>query len=229
MTSPASSANDALVEHVRANLEGLRSRIAAVSDPARVRIVGVTKTFGVDVVRAAVAAGLSDLGENYASELLEKAPATSELAITWHFIGALQSNKIAKVAAHAQVIESVCRDKEFDVLARHSYRGQCYVQLDVTGRDVRNGAPANDIPRLVDYGRSLGLRVEGLMMVAPPGEGAAAAAAFAQAREVADQAELAVRSYGMSDDWELALAAGSTEIRVGRALFGARGSASGLA
>ena len=95
-TSPASSANPELVARVAQNLATLRARIAATGrDPDTIRVVAVTKTFGVDAVRAAAANGLRDLGENYVDELETKYAQSRDLDLSWYFLGALQSNKIA--------------------------------------------------------------------------------------------------------------------------------------
>src|ERR1700691_6243970 len=109
-TFPASSANE-LLERVSANLSVVRGRIAATGrDPQSVRIVAVTKTFGVPEVLAAAELGLRHFGENYVDELCAKRDVAPEA--TWHFLGALQTNKIARVAACAHVLSGVSREKE---------------------------------------------------------------------------------------------------------------------
>ncbi len=181
----------------------------------------MTKTFGFDVVRAAVAAGLGALGENYLRELEDKRSATRDLTARWHYLGALQGNKIARVSAVADVIEGVSRDKELVRLAALGCRSALYVEVDVTGDAARSGAPATEVPALVTRGRELGLDVRGLMTVAPP-DPSGARVAFATVRDLADTLGLPERSMGMSDDFELACDFGTTEVRLGRALFGDR-------
>jgi uncharacterized pyridoxal phosphate-containing UPF0001 family protein len=223
-TSPASFADEGLAGRVAANLAAVRGRIASTGrDPSGVRVVAVTKTFNVDHVRAAAAAGLDAVGENYVDELARKRAAAPDLMVSWHYLGALQSNKIHRVVVCADVICGVSRTKEIEKIAIHRSDQPIYVQVDFTGAAQRNGAAPGDVAALVQRGRDLGLSVLGLMTVAPTDPGAARAA-FAATTALADELGLVERSMGMSDDLELACELGSTEIRVGRALFGARGA-----
>ena len=97
-TSPASSARPELVSRVAANLAHVRARLAMSGrDPSCVRVVAVTKTFGIDEVRAAAAAGLVAVGENYVDELCDKRRDGLDVNVAWHFLGPLQSNKLARV------------------------------------------------------------------------------------------------------------------------------------
>jgi hypothetical protein len=186
-----------------------------------VRVVGVTKGFGTDAVRAAREAGLGDLGENYAGELIAKAPAADD-AVVWHYLGAVQRNKVAALAPLVGLWQSVAREAEGARIARFAPGAQVLVQVDTTGLPGRNGCPAPDVGELVGRLVDVGLDVRGLMTVAALGPPAAAPAAFATVGRLADQLGLAERSMGMSDDLEAAVAAGSTMVRVGRALFGER-------
>lgn len=221
-TFPASSAEDELAERVAANLAQLRGRISAAGRaPESVRIVGVAKTFAPEVVRAALAAGLSTFGENYVDELETKRSATSDLGVRWHFLGALQTNKIARIVRAADVVCGVARAKELEKIAQLGASPVLYVQVDFTGSAQRNGARADEVAPLVRRGRELGLDVRGLMTVAPP-EPEPARRAFLATGALADELGLVERSMGMSDDLEIALACGTTEVRVGRALFGRR-------
>ena len=224
-TSPASSANPDLVARVARNLATLRGRITSSGrDPASVRIVAVTKTFDEARVRAAVENGLDHVGENYVDELEEKFAQTRDLDITWHFLGALQSNKIARVTRCARVIATVSRIKELDRIAAGDARVSLYVQVDYTGGATRNGAAASDVPVLVERARVLDLDVRGLMTVAAP-ERELARRAFTQLAALRTDLGLDECSMGMSDDLELACEMGTTEVRIGRALFGERVSA----
>lgn len=184
-------------------------------------MVAVTKTFGPEAVLAACAAGLDAVGENYLVELETKRAALGDLAVAWHYLGALQSNKIARVAAAADVICSLSRTKEIDRLAALGSTAKLYVQVDFTGAPDRNGAPPGDVAALVARARGYGLSVCGLMTVAPP-EPSGAERAFEETARLADTLNLEERSMGMSDDLELACRWGTTEVRVGRALFGPR-------
>jgi len=197
----------------------------AGGDPTRVRVVGVTKGFGPEAVRAACDAGLRDLGENYAGELVAKAaapePAAAGDAVVWHFLGAVQRNKVPVLAPIVGLWQSLAREAEGARIARFAPGARVLVQVDTTGLPGRNGCPPPEVGPLVQQLADLGLDVRGLMTVAAPGE-AAATTAFQSVRRLADQLGLEERSMGMSDDLEAAVAAGSTMVRVGRALFGDR-------
>ncbi len=220
-TSPPSCGSG----EVARNLGIVRERIAgAGGDAARVRVVAVTKGFGLDAVHAAVDAGLVDVGENYASELVGKAEAWGEGAMTgpnWHFLGAVQRNKVPSLAPFVRVWQSVARDAEGARIARFSPKASVMVEVEATGLAGRNGCPPSAVPDLVTRLRGLGLDVTGLMTVAAPGRDAAVAT-FGLVARLADDLGLPERSMGMSDDLEVAVSAGSTMVRVGRALFGER-------
>jgi pyridoxal phosphate enzyme (YggS family) len=221
-TFPASSADNELLERVGANLTRLRERIASTGrDPRSVRVVAVTKTFTLREVRVAYELGLRHVGENYVDELCHKRDATRELDLHWHFLGSLQTNKIPRAVHCADVLSGVARAREIDVIAKSSPRPRVDVQVDFTGRAQRNGAPPQDVAALVAHARSRSLVVRGLMVVAPGGE-YETREAFRRTRDLADELGLVERSMGMSDDIEIACELGSTEVRVGRALFGAR-------
>jgi hypothetical protein len=221
-TCPASFASDETVRRVSANLAALRARIASSApDVEGVRIVAVTKTFGAEMVRCARAVGLGDVGENYVDELSEKRAATSDVEVTWHYLGALQSNKIAQVTKVADVLCGVSRLKEIDKIAAHRPGMAIYVQVDFTSAAGRNGAAPGDVASLVARARELELDVRGLMTVAPL-DAELARRAFTATDLLASDLGLVERSMGMSDDLEIACRCGSTEVRVGRALFGPR-------
>ncbi|HUX03618.1 MAG TPA: YggS family pyridoxal phosphate enzyme [Acidimicrobiales bacterium] len=221
-TFPASSAEDELAERVAANLAQLRERILEAGRTLEsVRIVGVTKTFAPEVVRVAAAAGLSTFGENYVDELEVKRSATSDLDVRWHFLGALQTNKIARIVRAADVVCGVARVRELEKIALLEATPVLYVQVDFTGSAQRNGARVDEVAPLVRRGHELGLEVRGLMTIAPP-EPEPARRAFLATSALADELGLVERSMGMSDDLEIALECGTTEVRVGRALFGQR-------
>ena len=228
-TFPASSASEALVDRVRANLEEVRSRVESTgTDPASVRLVAVTKTFDVDAVRAAYALGLRHFGENYVEELCEKRSALEDDDAVWHFLGTLQTNKIARALRCADVLSGVSRTRELEKIASLEPGATIDVQVDFTGEAQRNGASHEEVEGLVTRARELNLKVRGLMVVAPPGE-ERTRAAFAATVALADRLGVKERSMGMSEDLEIALEQGTTELRLGRALFGPRQSVSALA
>ena len=189
------------------------------------RVVGVTKGFGPQAVSAARQAGLTDLGENYAAELVDKAAADrDDPGVVWHFLGAVQRNKVAQLAPLVGLWQSVARAAEGERIARFAPGARVLVQVDTTGLAGRNGCSPNAAGELVARLGDLGLEVRGLMTVAAQGEGAAEEA-FTTLGRLADRLGLEERSMGMSDDLEAAVAAGSTMVRIGRALFGARPAA----
>ncbi len=219
--SPVSSGSSDSVQRVAANLAALRARISATGrDPATIRLVAVTKTFGADAVEAALALGLTCVGENYVDELCAKRMAASDGAV-WHYLGALQSNKIHQAVSCADVLCAVARVKEIEKIASYDGAQRIYVQVDYTGLASRNGAAPSEVAGLVERGRSLGLDVAGLMTVAPPDD-ARTRLAFRSLTALADDLGLVERSMGMTDDLEVACELGTSELRIGRALFGAR-------
>jgi PLP dependent protein len=215
-TCPPSSAND----EVAARLAAVRERISrAGGDPKRVRVLAVTKGFGAEAVLAARTAGLTDIGENYAAELAQKAPGPP--GTQWHFLGAVQRNKVSALAPLVDVWQGLARLAEGERIARFAPGARVLIQVDYTGLPGRNGCNPQDVPTLVEALSDLDLSVQGLMTVAPP-EPSAADAAFRSLARLADTLDLPERSMGMSEDLEAAVAAGSTMVRVGRALFGER-------
>lgn len=220
---------------VSERLAAVRHRIAAAGgDPDRVRVVAVTKGFGLEAPQAALEAGLDALGENYADELVAKAEAIAALVSAsqrplfggvvprWHFIGAIQRNKIRRLAAHVACYEGVDRLVEAEAIAAAAPGAAVLVEVDTTGAPGRSGVPPEAVAPLVADVARLGLDVRGLMTVAPAGGGPPARAAFATVARLADHLGLPERSMGMSDDLEAAIAEGATSVRIGRALFGPR-------
>jgi pyridoxal phosphate enzyme (YggS family) len=188
-----------------------------------VAILAVTKGFGADALVAAAAAGLPAVGENYAQELLTKAPTAAEHGLAVHFIGRLQSNKVRQLAPVVAVWETVDRARLVDEIARRAPGARVLVQVDATGEPGKGGCPVADVAGLVRTAARAGLVVDGLMTVGPTAGGAETARpAFRTVRRLADDLGLATCSMGMSDDLEVAVEEGSTEVRVGTALFGPR-------
>lgn len=220
-TSQASSASP-LFSRVAQNLLDLQRRIESTGRSlSDVRIVGVTKTFGEDVVRVAREVGLTCVGENYVEEIEQKRLSCSDVDVTWNYLGALQTNKIARIAQNADVICGVSRIKEIEKIASVKDAASIYVQVDFTGAAGRNGADESDVEALVARAKDLGLDVNGLMCVAAPGNDAARLS-FSKLTILANSLGLKERSMGMTDDLEIACELGSTEVRIGRALFGPR-------
>jgi len=213
-------------------LDEVRHRIESASaDPSSVRIVAVTKGFPADAVKMALAAGLTDIGENYADELVAKAEEIaagsadgppSRPGAVWHYLGAVQRNKVARLAPVVTWWEAVSRVEEGTAIARRSPGATVLVQVDVAGIAGRGGCAPDRVADLVGALRDEALDVAGLMAVGPPGPPEDSRPGFTLVSRLADQLTLPVRSMGMTDDLEVAVSEGSTMVRLGRALFGPR-------
>jgi uncharacterized pyridoxal phosphate-containing UPF0001 family protein len=194
--------------------------------------VAVTKGFGLEAVRAALAVGHVDIGENYAGELVRKASALEALepghGVVWHFLGGIQRNKVARVAPFVALYEGVDRLEEGRAIARHAPGARVLVEVDTTGQPDRGGVAPGEVAPLVAGLGGLGLDVRGLMTVAPQDDPAGASRAFSTVAGLVGELGLAEASMGMTDDFEAAVAAGSTMVRVGRALFGPRPARAGV-
>jgi pyridoxal phosphate enzyme (YggS family) len=213
---------DAISERVAA----LRERVDAVAlaagrDPASVAILAVTKTQPREAVLAALAAGLTDAGENYLQEARAKYDGLPPC--TRHFIGHVQTNKAKAIAALFDVVQSVDRLEAGLALAKAARALErtlrVLVQINVSPTE-RFGAPPAEAPALAERLRAEGLIVDGVMAIGPlTGE---VDAAFATAQETFARVGGTTLSLGMSGDWETAVRHGSTMIRAGTAIFGPR-------
>jgi len=210
---------------IRERLAAARSRIAEVTDRP-VRIVAVTKTHGWDAVDLAMRAGVEDVAENYAQELVAKArDLTAHVPHAeprWHFIGRLQSNKVRSIVGLVRCWESIDRGSVADEVARRAPGARVMVQLDLAGIAGRGGCPPEDASALVERCRASGLDVVGLMGVGPPGDPELSRPAFRRLVALADELGLPERSIGMSGDYLVAAEEGATSVRLGTALFGPR-------
>ena len=203
-------------------VEHVRRRIASAGgDPSRVTIVAVTKGFDAAAVHAAVDAGLVDIGENYGQELLAKAAAITD-EVRWHFLGAVQRNKVAHLAPHVAVWQGVDRIEAGREIAKRAPGATVLVQVNIDGGAQRNGCAVADVAGLVRDLEGLDLDVAGLMAVATAGDPDIAARQFAAMAALKEELGLRELSIGMTDDLEAAIRAGSTMVRIGRALFGER-------
>jgi pyridoxal phosphate enzyme (YggS family) len=217
---------------VAGRLAAIRERIAhAGRSPDDVTIVAVTKGFGPDAVEAAVAAGIEEIGENYAQELDAKAaqlPVTTAGRCRWHFLGRIQRNKVRRIASRVHLWQSVDRVEAADEIRRRAPASAVLVQVNVSGEAGKNGCRFDEAPALVDDLFARGLRVRGLMAVGPAGPPELARPGFRRLVDLADRLGLPERSMGMTEDLEVAVQEGSTMVRVGRGLFGPRPEPSDL-
>jgi len=206
---------------VAESLARVRDRIAAAGGDAGVAVLAVTKGFGAEAIEAALAAGCVAIGENYAQELLAKRDAAARAEV--HFIGQLQTNKVRQIAGLVDVYETVDREHLARELAKRDSGARVLVQVDTTGEPGKGGCPLADLDGLVAVVNELGLDLRGLMTVGPTEGGPdAARAGLRSVRAAVDRLGLDICSMGMTADLEVAVQEGSTQIRVGTALFGAR-------
>ena len=188
-----------------------------------VHVVAVTKGFEAWAIEAAVAAGCPVIGENYAQELAGKRAVIERSKPEVHFIGRLQTNKVRLVADLVDVWASIDRASVVDEVAKRAPSARVLIQVDTTGDPGKGGCPVAEVSSLVARARDRGLVVDGLMTVGPTDEPAEAArVGFRQVRGLVEDLGLAVCSMGMSGDLVVAVQEGSTEVRIGTALFGPR-------
>lgn len=205
-----------------AALATVRDRIArAGGDPAAITIVAA-KPPSVTACVAALDAGIVDLGENRAQELLAKAPELADRSPRWHFIGRLQTNKVRQLAPHVSLWESVDRAELVDALAQRAPGADVLVQVNISGEAQKGGCEPDAAGALVRSATGAGLRVLGVMGIGPLGPPEAARSGFRLLRGLADDLALPVRSMGMSSDLEVAVQEGATMVRIGTDLFGPR-------
>ncbi|MGH2777366.1 MAG: YggS family pyridoxal phosphate-dependent enzyme [Actinomycetota bacterium] len=218
-------------------LSGVRSKIDAAArrserSPSAVALVAVSKTWPADVVLEAIAAGVTDLGENRAQEFKEKV-ALLEGKARWHFIGHLQTNKVRQVVGACELIHSVDRRALAEAIDRRaSTRGlvqDVLIEVNVAGDPNKHGIePGKAVALAAEVDALAGLRVRGLMTMPPypedpeesrPYYKELAALSEQLLEELPQAAEL---SMGMSRDFEIAVEEGATLVRIGTAIFGPR-------
>jgi hypothetical protein len=226
---------------LRARLQSVRDRVVRAAertgrDPAGVRLIAISKTFDADHVRAAAEAGQVDFGENKVQEALDKMDRTQGLALRWHLVGHLQSNKARKAGARFDVIHSVDGAdliRRLDDAAAGAGRAlDALIQVDLASEPTKHGAMEAALPAIFEAARGArAVRAVGLMLLPPAVDDPDAARPyFRQLRQVrerligrgVDPSMLRELSMGMSHDFEAAVEEGATMVRVGTAIFGSR-------
>jgi len=222
-------------------LAAIRERIAAAArsagrDPSSILLIAVSKTFPIEAVREAYAAGHRDFGENKVQEGLQKIVTSADLPIRWHLLGHLQTNKARKAApafATIHSVDSVDLLRKLDAAAAEAGRTpELLIQVDLAGEATKFGVAPGEVPPLLEAAAALtSARVVGLMMLPPiPESPEDARPYFKRLRALRDEwlaagvpaAMLRELSMGMSADFEVAVQEGSTMVRVGTAIFGSR-------
>jgi pyridoxal phosphate enzyme (YggS family) len=212
---------------------GMRIREAAQAsrrDCASIGLLAVSKTKPASAVREAFAAGIQDFGENYLQEALDKQIELSDLPLTWHFIGPIQSNKTKAIAEHFAWVHSVDRLKIAERLSAqrpaHLPALNICLQVNVSGEASKSGCSPNELAALVHAVTQLpNLCLRGLMTIPEPTDDPGEQrAAFAHLRVLQQGLNLGLDtlSMGMSHDLAAAIAEGATWVRIGTALFGVR-------
>ena len=222
----------ARVEEVRERIERARVRAGRADS---VTLVAVTKTHPSDAVRAVLAAGVADVGENRVQELEEKVAEVGRGAVGWHLIGHLQRNKAGKALPLFDLIHSLDSPRLAEALSAEAVKrgitARALVQVNASGEESKGGFEPGELVDAVGRIAALpGMRVEGLMTMAPfTDDESVVRAAFRRTRELLDDVARQVPgvgrqlSMGMSNDFEIAVEEGSTLVRVGSVLFGERG------
>ena len=203
---------------------------AVQRDASSIHLLAVSKTKPAQAVREAYAAGLRDFGENYLQEALGKQADLTDLPLSWHFIGPIQSNKTRAIAEHFAWVHSVDRLKIAQRLSEQRPADlpplNICIQVNVSGEASKSGCTPADLPALATAISALPrLKLRGLMAIPEPTEDRAEQdAAFATVRDLQASLNLALDtlSMGMSHDLESAIAQGATWVRIGTALLGAR-------
>lgn len=217
------------------NIANVRERIArsaatAARDPAEITLIAVSKTRPASAIRDAWAAGLRDFGENYLQEALEKIETLSELPLTWHFIGPIQSNKTRPIAEHFDWVHGVDRLKIAQRLSEqrpeHLAPLNICLQVNISREPSKSGVLPEDVAELAEAVAALPrLRLRGLMAIPAPAEDSEGRRQpLRELRECLQSLPMPLDtlSMGMSDDLGEAVQEGATLVRVGTALFGER-------
>lgn len=215
-------------DEIRSNIEALESRIAAACARAGrarndVTLVAVTKTFPASDIEHAIAAGMTDVGENKVQEGRDKRPVITANA-RWHLIGHLQSNKAKDAVRYFDVIQTVDSIELAERIARLAESPkEILLQVNVGREPQKSGVAPAEVAALAKRIAAIPeLRLAGLMTIPPAGEAEEMRPYFRELRAMRDDLGLKELSMGMTDDFEVAIEEGATIIRVGRAIFGAR-------
>ncbi|QDH68129.1 MULTISPECIES: YggS family pyridoxal phosphate-dependent enzyme [Pseudomonas fluorescens group] len=217
------------------NIGRVSQRIRAAADAVQrdansIHLLAVSKTKPAQALREAYAAGMRDFGENYLQEALGKQTELTDLPLSWHFIGPIQSNKTRAIAENFAWVHSVDRLKIAQRLSEQRPADlpplNICIQVNVSGEASKSGCTPADLPALANAISALPrLKLRGLMAIPEPTDDRAEQdAAFSSVRVLQNSLNLPLDtlSMGMSHDLESAIAQGATWVRIGTALFGAR-------
>jgi len=200
-------------------------RIQKVDHPQKVKLIAVSKKKSIALIKEAINSGQKDFGENYLQEAVEKIKAINDPSLTWHFIGPIQSNKTASIAKYFQWVHSVDRKKVLTRLNEQSKENEkilnVLIQVNIDDEDTKSGVMPEEIDNLVNYANELSnISLKGFMCIPKP----------ENSKESFKKMKILLNSYpyleslsmGMSNDLEIAIRNGSTMVRIGTDIFGAR-------
>ncbi len=226
------------------DLEGRLARVRDTIDeaarrsgrePDEITLVAVSKSFPVESILEAAAAGVTDFGENKAQEFVKKVDAMSELeAIRWHFVGHLQRNKARLVVGRADLFHGLDSPRLGRAIQSAEERGgaalDCLIQVNISSEETKFGIEPADLPRLADeLSEAKGPKIRGLMTLASPDrDQKVIRSEFRRMRQLCDSLsnygheDAGILSMGMSGDFEIAIEEGATHVRIGTAIFGRR-------
>jgi len=185
-------------------------------------LLPVTKGFGAEEVQAMLEVGLTQVGESYAQEVIEKAQIINDNQIAWHMIGRVQSNKVRKLSETISLWHSVDRKDLITEISKRKKDSKILIQVDMNNRPQQGGCSLEELPELIEFASAKGLKVAGLMTIGVDQDLEATKRAFAGLGKLAESMGLREISMGMSDDYEIAIDHGATILRVGRGIFGER-------
>ncbi len=213
-------------------IAGVRARIDAACDRggrprADVTLIAVSKTHPASLISAAYAAGVRHFGENRVQEALPKIESLRAAGVTprWHLIGHLQTNKIRAAIEGFDILHSIDSERLAQAISKRAERPvSVLIEVNIAGEASKYGVAPEDVQKLAQsIGRLANINLRGLMTVAPQVDNSEdVRPVFRRLRELRDEIGLPELSMGMTDDFEVAVEEGSTLVRVGRALFGAR-------
>lgn len=223
---------------IKKNIESIQKRILdaclrAGRDPKTVRLIAVSKTIPIDLIKISYECGIRDFGENYVQEMLKKVPELPE-DIRWHFIGHLQSNKIKYLVNTAYMIHTVYKAEHlFEIEKRGEKAGKIVdvlIEINIGEEQTKSGTSVDKVEEIVRQSLEFKwLKVKGLMCIPPPLEAQETRKFFKNLRFIKDcinnnigREVLTELSMGMSSDFEIAIEEGATMIRIGTAIFGER-------
>ena len=222
------------VAYIRAQLEA--AAIAAGRDPKEITLCAATKMNNADAVRQAIAAGVDCCGENRVQELVAKLADNAYDGVPVHFIGHLQTNKVKQVVGKVDLIQSVDSLRLLEAInkeaAKQGIVQDILLEINVGNEVSKTGMPKEELPKILEQMSNFGnVRLRGLMTIPPICENSTDSRKFFQeicalgvdiSAKKGDNVRVDIMSFGMSDDFREAIACGSTMIRVGTAIFGAR-------